>query len=125
MKVLLADDDKVLIHLMASRLRSKGWEVTVASDAMQALMFAMRVVPDVIVLDINMPGGTGITALTKLRASMKTSQIPIVVMSGSIDVKDEPTVRELGADVFLRKPTEPDELHAVLQGLVERSQPKG
>ena len=125
MKVLLADDDRILTHLMASRLRAKGWHVTVASDAMQALMYAMKTMPDVIVLDIHMPGGTGFNALTKLRQSMKTSQIPIVVLSGSIEPKDEPGVLEAGADAFLRKPTDPDDLHAVLQGLVQGSRPKG
>ena len=66
MKVLFADDDRVLTHLLSSRLRAKGAETIVAHDAMQAFMSAMRSPPDVIVLDVQMPGGTGIEALKKL-----------------------------------------------------------
>ena len=60
MKVLLADDDKVLTHLLSSGPRAKGVETVVAHGAMQAFMSALRSPPDVIVLDVQMPGGTGI-----------------------------------------------------------------
>jgi CheY-like chemotaxis protein len=82
MKILLADDDRVLTTLLSGRLRSRGVEVVVAHDAMQALMSAMRSPPDAIVLDIQMPGGTGIEALRKLKTSGKTSSIPVIVLSG-------------------------------------------
>lgn len=117
MKLLIADDDRVLTQLLSTKLRAKGWTVTVAFDAMQAMMFAMRTTPDAIVLDINMPGGTGVEALRKLKASTKTSQIPVVVLTGSIDPNDEPAVRELGADAYLKKPAEVDQLHTLLTGL--------
>jgi len=84
MKLLIADDDRALSLLLSTRLRAKGWTVDVAHDAMQALMFAMRSSPDAIMLDIAMPGGTGIDALKKLKMSAKTTQIPVVVLSGSI-----------------------------------------
>jgi DNA-binding response OmpR family regulator len=117
MKLLIADDDRVLTHLLSSRLRTKGWVVTVAADAMQAMMFAMRTQPDAILLDINMPGGTGIEALRKLKASVRTSQIPVVVLSGSIDPADEPMVRALGAEGFMHKPADVGALHAMLAEL--------
>ncbi len=110
MKVLVADDDRVLSHLLCSRLRAKGWTVDVAFDAMQALMFAMRSVPDVVVLDIHMPGGTGVEALRKLKASVKTSQIPVVVLSGSVDDQEVAHVMEIGAAEFLQKPVDMDAL---------------
>lgn len=116
-RVLIADDDRVLSHLLASRLRAKGWQVDVAMDAMQALMFAMRSPPSIITLDINMPGGTGIEALKKLKQSVRTSQIPVVVISGSITENDEPMVMELGAAAFIRKPADIDALHGILVGL--------
>lgn len=116
--VLIADDDRVLTHLLASRLRGLGWRVDIAHDAMQALMFAMRTAPDVIVLDINIPGGTGIEALRKLKASVKTTQIPVAILSGSIDPRDEPAVLELGAAAFLRKPPDVAALHRKLLELI-------
>ena len=119
MKVLIADDDPVITHLIRAGLRAKGWAVEVAADAMQTVMFAMRAQPDVIVLDINMPGGTGITALRRLKASMITKFIPIVVLSGSTDPSAPATVQSLGAESFLPKPVDIDELDAALRKLLQ------
>ena len=114
MKVLLADDDRVLTHLLSSRLRAKGAETIVAHDAMQAFMSAMKSPPDVIVLDVQMPGGTGLAALNRLKQSAKTSQIPVVVLTGSVDLEAAASFKALGATEFLRKPVDPDELYRVL-----------
>ena len=118
MKLLIADDDRALALLLSTRLRAKGWSVDIAHDAMQALMFAMRSSPDAIMLDIAMPGGTGIDALKKLKMSAKTTQIPVVVLSGSIEPKDEPNVLALGAAAFMRKPPDVDALNELLLKLV-------
>jgi DNA-binding response OmpR family regulator len=118
MKLLIADDDRALALLLSTRLHAKGWTVDVAHDAMQALMFAMRSSPDAIMLDIAMPGGTGIDALKKLKMSAKTAQTPVVVLSGSIEPKDEPNVLALGAAAFMRKPPDVDALNELLLKLV-------
>ncbi len=114
MKVLLADDDRVLTTLLSARLKARGVETVVAHDAMQALMTAMRTPPDAIVLDIQMPGGTGIEALKKLKASSKTSSIPVLVLSGSGSNDTPDQVKGLGADAFLLKPVDPDTLYRAL-----------
>jgi len=115
LKVLIADDDRVLTRLASAGLKIRGWQVEVAHDAMQALMFAMKLpAPDVIALDIGMPGGTGFEVLKKLRQSSRTGQIPVVVVSGSITEADEARVAELGAAAFLRKPVDPETLHETL-----------
>jgi CheY-like chemotaxis protein len=115
MKVLIADDDKVLTRLVTAGLKGRGWQVEVAHDAMQALMFAMKPPhPDVIALDIGMPGGTGFEVLKKLRQSTHTSLIPVVVVSGSIAEGVEARVAELGAVAFLRKPVDSANLHEAL-----------
>jgi DNA-binding response OmpR family regulator len=69
-----------------------GWRVRIAADAMQTIMYALRVQPNVIVLDIQMTGGTGITTLKKLKASTKTSGIPVLVVSGSTEATMESIV---------------------------------
>ena len=114
MKVLLADDDRVLTTLLSSRLRARGVETVVAHDAMQALMAAMRTPPDAIVLDIQMPGGTGIEALKKLKTSTKTSAIPVLVLSGSGSNDTPDQVKALGADDFLLKPIDAETLYRAL-----------
>lgn len=118
MRVLIADDDPVITHLIRSSLRAKGWEVEVATDAMQAVMFAIRSAPDALVLDINMPGGTGVTALKRLKASVKTRFIPVLVLSGTSDASAPSTVQALGADVFLSKPVDVEELYRTLRRLL-------
>jgi two-component system cell cycle response regulator DivK len=125
MKVLLADDDRVLTHLLSNRLRVKGVEIVLAHDAMQAFMHAMRSPPDVIILDIQMPGGTGIEALRKLKTSAKTSSIPVVVLSGGGDAETPDRVKGMGADQFLLKPIEPDALYRILCTVLGEPAPEG
>jgi DNA-binding response OmpR family regulator len=114
--ILVVDDDRVLSHLIASLLREKGHKVQTAFDAIQAMMLAMRApLPDAIVLDINMPGGSGEDTLRKLKMSTKTKQIPVIVLSGSIDEEGRKRVLSLGADAALAKPLVPEELFAALE----------
>ena len=72
-KILVADDSRFQVTLLTKALQEKGFEVVAAQDAMQAGMVALRSAPDAIVLDINMPGGSGIEVLKRLRQSTKTS----------------------------------------------------
>jgi DNA-binding response OmpR family regulator len=120
MKVLIADDDRVLTHLLTVKLRAKGCEVLVVADAMQVLMAAMRAQPDAIVLDHQMPAGTGLEALRKLKQSSKTAHIPVLVLSGTKDGAVQQEVRSLGADEFLSKPVEPDALYDRLRAVAGR-----
>jgi DNA-binding response OmpR family regulator len=104
MMVLIADDDRVLTHVLSIRLKNAGYQTLVAYDAMQAIMMAMKQAPDAIVLDVNMPAGTGLQVLRQLKNSARTSSIPIIVVSGSADPDIAETVLSLGADEFLTKP---------------------
>ena len=118
LKVLIADDDRILTSLIASRLKARGWIPEIASDSMQAVMFAVRSQPAVITLDINMPGGSGFEVLRKLRLSARTNQIPVVVLSGSHSREDQRKVDELGVSAFLDKPVDVDLLNATLLTIV-------
>jgi DNA-binding response OmpR family regulator len=118
MTALVADDDRVQTLMLATRLKAKGFKVIVAYDAVQTWIAAIKTLPDVIILDIQMPGGTGIAVLKQLKASTNTSQIPVIVLSGSIDPEIVPTVKDLGADEFLPKPVDLDELYRTLSRLL-------
>lgn len=120
--VLLADDDKVQTLMLSSLLRSKGYKVDAAFDATQTFTSAIRTQPDVIVLDIQMPGGTGLLVLERLKASTKTSQIPVIVLSGSTDPQADLAVRARGADAYLSKPVDVDELLGTLGRLLGGAQ---
>lgn len=116
MRVLVAEDDRVVSTLIVGMLRGRGHEPVPVFDAMQVLMFAMRAPqPEVIVLDINMPGGTGVDALKKLKRSVRTTTIPVIVLSGSEDAAMPATVVELGAVEFLPKPVDRDALLAAME----------
>ena len=114
MKILLADDDRVLLHLLSAQFKARGDEVVLAQDAMQVLMMAIRTQPDAIVLDLQMPGGTGLAALKQLKSSVKTAAIPVVVLTASADPKLLGHAREAGAHALLAKPADAS---AVLQAL--------
>jgi len=118
MKILVADDDPLIVQVLRAGLRTRGWDVVVAADAMQVSMFAMNTAPDAILLDINMPGGTGVTALRRLKQSVKTAHIPVIVLSGTTDPQIPDTVREMGAHTFLPKPVNLDEVLRVLNELL-------
>lgn len=83
------------------------------------MMHAMRPpMVDAIVLDVNMPGGSGEETLKKLKMSSRTAQVPVIILSGSIDEAGRQRVKDLGADVVLSKPLVPDELYDALTAVV-------
>jgi DNA-binding response OmpR family regulator len=110
MNILVAEDDKMLSKMMCAILKEGGHISVPAYDSIQALMYAMRQPPDLVLLDIYMPGGTGIGVLRKLKASSRTSFVPVVVISGSTDPDLPAQVLELGAARFLPKPLDPEAL---------------
>jgi len=116
--ILIADDDRVLAQLLSSRLTKTNYTVVVSYDAMHAFMTAMKLAPSAVILDINMPGGTGLEVLKRLKSSSKTSLIPVIVLSGSVDPADVQNVIDLGADEFLGKPPDFERLQGALTRLL-------
>ena len=117
-RILIAEDDPVMASTLTGALKSRGYGVVLARDAMQAFMFAVQQQPNAILLDFNMPAGTGLGALTRLQASARTSSIPVLVVSGSTDLTLPATVRAEGAKGFFKKPVDLDALCARLEELL-------
>ena len=113
-KVLIADDSRFQRQLLASLLLPRKFEIIYAVDALQAWMAALRSTPDLILLDINMPCGTGIEVLKRLRVSSKTQQIPVIVVSSDERTTTEAMARQLGALDFLHKPVDQQRLCAAV-----------
>jgi len=113
-KILIADDSPVQRQLLASFLSPKGFEAVFAVDALQAWMAALRSAPQLILLDINMPGGTGMEVLKRLRMSTKTQHIPVIVVSGEENPATESMAQSLGAVGFLHKPVGQEQLCAAM-----------
>jgi CheY-like chemotaxis protein len=117
-KILIADDSRFQVGLLSASLEESGFSVVSALDALQAWTVALRSAPDAIVLDINMPGGTGIEVLKRLRISTKTQHIPVVVVTGSTEDSIEQLAKHLGAAEFFHKPVDPGRLCDVLHNLL-------
>lgn len=97
-----------------------------AFDAIQGMMLAMRQPPfEAVILDINMPGGSGEDTLRKLKMSSRTAMTPVIILSGSIDATGQERVRAAGAFEVLSKPLEPEQLFAALAQALSSGDPTG
>jgi CheY-like chemotaxis protein len=119
-KVLLVDDEDSLRRVMKDLLEREGYAVSEARDGVQALDQVDRVGPDIIVLDLNLPGLDGYGVLSHLRSRPATSTIPVIVLTAKGDEDNEVRVFELGADDFLMKPFRARALSARLEAVLGR-----
>src|SRR3989454_1331947 len=119
-KVLLVDDEDSLRKVMRDLLERDGYAVTEARDGVQALDQVDRVGPDIIVLDLNLPGLDGYGVLSHLRSRPATADIPVIVLTAKGDEDNEVRVFELGADDFLTKPFRARALSARLEAVLGR-----
>jgi len=119
-KVLLVDDEDSLRKVMKDLLERDGYVVTEARDGVQALDQVDRVGPDIIVLDLNLPGLDGYGVLSHLRSRPATANIPVIVLTAKGDEDNEVRVFELGADDFLTKPFRARALSARLEAVLGR-----
>jgi DNA-binding response OmpR family regulator len=102
-RILVVEDTEDLARVLAMRLKSSGYEIDVAFDAIQAVERAMNSPHDLIILDLGLPGGDGLDVLKRLRASVNTAHLPIVVFTarGKSYVNK---ALDLGATACLTKP---------------------
>src|SRR5437879_4714507 len=119
-KVLLVDDEDSLRKEMRDLLERDGYDVAEARDGVQALDQIDRVGPDIIVLDLNLPGLDGYGVLSHLRSRPATASIPVIVLTAKGDEDNEVRVFELGADDFLTKPFSARALSARLEAVLGR-----
>ncbi|HMD83156.1 MAG TPA: response regulator [Terriglobia bacterium] len=114
MRVLIADDDRVYVRMVSNYLKEWGLDSIAVYDGVQTMMFAGRTKPDLILLDISMPAGNGFEVLKNLKASSGTGRIPVVVVTGSVELAAERKVLEGGAVAFMRKPPDMSKLYEVI-----------
>jgi type II secretory ATPase GspE/PulE/Tfp pilus assembly ATPase PilB-like protein len=119
-KVLLVDDEDSLRKVLKDLREREGYDVSEARDGVQALDQVDRVGPDIIVLDLNMPGLDGYGVLSHLRSRPATADIPVLVLTAKSDEDNEVRVFELGADDFLTKPFRARALSARLEAVLGR-----
>lgn len=118
MKILVVDDEALLIKGIRFNLQSEGYEVITASDGLEALQALQEHKPDLVVLDVMMPNMDGLTACQKIR---EFSDIPIILLTAKADDMDKLIGFDHGADDYLTKPFNILELKARIRALLRRA----
>jgi two-component system response regulator MprA len=121
--VLLVDDDAPIRRMLARTLTAEGYAVAAVGDGGSALAQVERSVPDVIVLDVAMPGMDGLAVTRRLRA--KGLPVPILLLTARDALQERVAGLDAGADDYLVKPFEVEELTARVRALLRRNQPPG
>jgi len=114
-KILLVEDDKDTVRALAIRLKSQGYGLVVAADAIAAIGMARKEKPDAIVLDLGLPGGDGFTVMQRLKSNIDLMLVPIIVLSARDPLSNEQRALDAGAEAFLQKPVENSELLAAIE----------
>jgi CheY-like chemotaxis protein len=121
-KVLVADDEIHIIHVVAIKLRNNGYEVIAANNGLEAYDLACREKPDIIVTDYQMPLMTGIELITKLRGDEKTREIPVILLTARSFAVSQEQQESLGVSNCLSKPFSPKELLKTIQDVLHERQ---
>jgi two-component system phosphate regulon response regulator PhoB len=118
--ILVAEDDEDILELVVFDLEDEGYEVLTARDGEQAITLALERRPDLVLLDVAMPGLDGYEVTRRLRADDSTRATPVVLLTARAQVKDVIHGFEAGANDYVTKPFRPDELRTRLHAALGR-----
>lgn len=120
-QILVAEDDRDIAELISHFLRKEGWSAHVAAAGDEALAYARSHAVDLVILDVMMPGLSGLEICRALRGDKVTEAIPIIMVTARAEETDRILGLELGADDYLPKPFSPNELVARVRAILRRS----
>ena len=120
-RVLVVDDDPDMLAYVRRVLELEFYEVQVAQNGQEGMNMAIMSPPDLMILDVSMPGIDGVTLCRKLRANNQTRSTPIILLTGLVGVDDEARGLEAGADDYLLKPVNPARLVARVESHLRRA----
>jgi DNA-binding response OmpR family regulator len=118
--ILICDDEPNLRELMRVTLGDRYWCIE-ADDVAASIELAQRLHPDLVLVDVMMPGGSGLQVIERLRSEPELAETPIVVVSALVAASDRLAASEAGATRFLAKPFEPEELETLVEELLAES----
>ncbi|WP_307844565.1 response regulator transcription factor [Actinotalea solisilvae] len=121
--VLVADDDPDIRDLVAFKLGTAGYEVEVVGDGLAALEHARARPPRLVLLDVMMPGLSGLDVAQQLRADPRTATVPIILLTAKAQESDVEGGFGVGADDYVTKPFSPRELLSRVRAVLARSVP--
>ncbi|MDQ3954965.1 MAG: response regulator [Actinomycetota bacterium] len=117
-RILICDDDPVILRLLQVNLELEGYEVLMANDGEAALEVAIAEDPDLVILDIMMPKLDGYQTCAKLKESPATKDIPVIFLSAKAQQSDIDKGKEYGVEDYLTKPFDPNQLIEVVERVV-------
>ena len=123
-KILIVEDEKDIIKMLEYNLKKEGFRTISAYDGEDAIDLAMREHPDIVLLDLMLPGIDGLEVCKSLKAQNKTKGIPIIMLTAKSQESDKILGLELGADDYVTKPFSPRELLARIKAVLRRIKEK-
>lgn len=117
----MADDDELAIEVVRAALEARGHIVGGLNDGTSVRQVVELKRPALVILDCSMPETTGVEALRQIRNSTKVSETPVLMLTARTSQADEDIAFRAGADDYLRKPFDPDQLVARVEALIERN----
>ena len=118
-KILLIEDDMDAQKVIGKRLTSAGFEVVFANDGYQGTALAHKEKPDLVILDLMMPAGGGLSVLKNIRSSMHTNSTPVVILTGLKDTEYKKKVVAEGISAYFEKPYDPAELIETINNILK------
>jgi len=118
--VLVAEDDEDILEMVVFDLQDEGYDVLTARDGDAAIALALERTPDLVLLDVAMPGLDGYEVTRRLRADKSTSGTPVVLLTARAQVRDVILGFEAGANDYVTKPFRPEELRTRLHAALGR-----
>lgn len=119
-KILVIEDDQIASRLIEYALSKKGYRVLTAKNGLEGINKARNEKPDLLILDIMLPGMDGFEVCHRLRGEPQTAQLPIIMLSGKAQEIDKTTGMKVGADDYITKPASPRELIKRVEGMFAR-----
>ena len=116
--VLIVDDSRITLDIIQFALSSEGYKVLTALGGLEALEIMDREAVDLTMIDINMPGMDGYTLIRKIRSDNIFGEVPVIITTTEAEAKDKQKGFEAGANAYLVKPVQPDEMIAQIRLLI-------
>jgi len=119
-QILVAEDDRDIANLIAHYVQKAGWQTHLVASGDEALAYARKQPVDVAILDVMLPGISGLEVCRLLRAEKTTATLPIIMVTARAEETDRIMGLEIGADDYISKPFSPNELMARIRALMRR-----
>lgn len=119
--VLIIEDDPLIQRVLQLQLGARGYRISIASDGAEGFEAAQTLLPDILVLDLMMPKMNGFQVLKRIKSISKLADVPVIILTASLDDSHRRKGLSHFADAYLNKPYSEEELHRTIQSLLQPS----